>query len=257
MIGSVSGKQRELKERRASHSALNSACSTSNDKVDYTAYTAAGGQNNGWKIHILARNCLPVTQTILVQALQDPLPLIPNSYFLIQDAHNILCCALWCVCGPKTFPNIVYGMISAWCPGGLARFKTIPRAYHRPLVKRYFQMFSPPKALPTALQQIWQPFLLSCGKFSSHAHYNMRKLASLPVISLSSASIASTWIKPILHSSWWTQARINPCQGYHLLQEGFGHCHTLPGCLEEELGGTWSCPKQIVMEDVCCHCRHS
>ena len=37
--------------------------------------------------------------------------------------------------------------------------------------------------------------------------------------------------------SWWTQACLVPCQGRHLLQEGFG-LSSSPGCVEEELGGT-------------------
>ena len=76
-------------------------------------------------IHVLACNCPPVTQTNLVQTLQYLLLLVPDRYFLIQDAHNILCHTLWHIYGPKTFPNIVYEMI--WLiMGGLARNKQYP-----------------------------------------------------------------------------------------------------------------------------------
>ena len=65
-------------------------------------------QNHKWTIHVLAHNFPPVAQTYLVQALQDLLLLVPDSYFLIQDAHNIFHHALWQICGPKYFPNIVH-----------------------------------------------------------------------------------------------------------------------------------------------------
>ena len=48
-----------------------------------------------------------------------------------------------------------------------------------------------------------------CGDLGSLAHY----LSPLP-------QLHPNETHPIL--SWWTQARLNPCQGRHLLQEGFG-----------------------------------
>ena len=48
-------------------------------------------------------------------------------------------------------------------------------------------------------------------------HGNLGSLAHLP----QSTSTASPKRDPS-NTSWWTQARLGPCQGRHLLQEGFG-----------------------------------
>ena len=71
-------------------------------------------------IHVLAHTYLPVTQTNLLQALQDPLILVLDSHFFIQDALNIICHTLWCIYGPKAFPNIIHEMIH-YSAAGLAR----------------------------------------------------------------------------------------------------------------------------------------
>ena len=73
-----------------------------------------------------------------------------------------------------------------------------------------FQTFSPPIVLPAV-------------ENSSPGH-NLIPL--LPLLLLDRTH-------PI--PSWWTQARFNPCQGHHLLQEGFGLSPS-PGLHGEELG---------------------
>ena len=56
--------------------------------------------------------------------------------------------------------------------------------------------------------------------------------------------------------SWWTQAHLNPCQGCHLLQEGFG-LSSSPILLRRGAGSNVVSPKQVVVDEVWCLNRHN
>ena len=77
--------------------------------------------------------------------------------------------------------------------------QTKPHSQPHAISVKDLQMFALSQALLDVLCQNWQP--------------NQEPiLLSLPILQLGGTH-------PIL--SWWTQAHIIPCQGCHLLQEGF------------------------------------
>ena len=125
--------------------------------------------------------------------------LVPQGHYCIQDALNTLRHGLRHSCWPKTCPKVVYN--TTWHSGRQdVMAQTKPHSQPHAVSAKDLKMFALSQALLDVPCQNWQP-------------------NQVPIL-LSLLILQPGGTHP--NSSWYTQACLVPCQGRHLLQEGFG-----------------------------------
>ena len=78
---------------------------------------------------------------------------------------------------------------------------------------------SPPQVLPIVPWQNWSPAYCTVPILQPcPLHHNKTSKLACGLIPLPLLHLDKTYCT----MSWWSQAHLNPCQGRHLLQEGFG-----------------------------------